>query len=72
VIGRALSIGKNAAVAVGTLVERSTRYVMLLHLPDGRFPAQVDAAALVVISSINRGSRRDYESSRFDRNPDMN
>jgi IS30 family transposase len=39
-----LIIGKNAASAVGTLVERSTRYVMLLHLPDGRFPAQVDEA----------------------------
>jgi len=39
-----LIIGKNAASAVGTLVERSTRYLMLLHLPDGRLPAQVDAA----------------------------
>ncbi len=39
-----LIIGKNAKSAVGTLVERSTRYVMLLHLPDGRLPAQVDVA----------------------------
>lgn len=31
-----LIIGKDGASAIGTVVERSTRYVMLLHLPDGR------------------------------------
>ena len=31
-----LIIGKDGASAIGTLVERATRYVMLLHLPDGR------------------------------------
>ena len=30
-----LIIGKNNASAIGTLVERSTGYTMLLHLPDG-------------------------------------
>jgi transposase, IS30 family len=39
-----LLIGRNQASAVGTLVERSTRYVMLLHLPNGRLPVQVDEA----------------------------
>jgi IS30 family transposase len=49
-----LIIGKNAASAVGTLVERSTRYVMLLHLPDGRFPVQVDAAMRKAIAKLPR------------------
>ncbi len=30
-----LVLGKNGKTAVGTLVERSTRFVILLHLPDG-------------------------------------
>ena len=31
-----LIIGKDCKTAVGTLVERTTRYVLLLHLPHGR------------------------------------
>ena len=31
-----LILGKNGRSTVGTLVEHSTRYVILLHLPDGR------------------------------------
>ncbi|MFJ9146467.1 IS30 family transposase [Streptomyces griseus] len=31
-----LIIGKDSGSAIGTLVERATRYLMLVHLPDGR------------------------------------
>jgi IS30 family transposase len=39
-----LVIGKGGKSAIGTLVERSTRFVMLLHLPDGHGAGQVAAA----------------------------
>jgi len=39
-----LIVGKNNRSAVGTLVERSTRYVLLLHLPDGREATKVNEA----------------------------
>jgi IS30 family transposase len=39
-----LIIGKDCKSAVGTLVERATRFVMLLHLPDGRDARAVDEA----------------------------
>ena len=39
-----LIIGKNNRSAVGTLVERTTRYVMLLHLPEGREAERVNDA----------------------------
>jgi IS30 family transposase len=47
-----LIIGKNGKSAVGTLVERSTRYVLLLHLPDGRQADQVDAAMRAAIAKL--------------------
>jgi transposase, IS30 family len=47
-----LMLGKNMKSAVGTLVERSTRFVLLLHLPDGRSPAQVAAAMAKAIRTL--------------------
>jgi IS30 family transposase len=38
--------------AVGTLVERSTRFVLLLHLPGGRSPAQVAEAMAKAIKTL--------------------
>ena len=36
--------GKKGKSAIGTLVERSTRYLMLLHLPNGGSAAEVELA----------------------------
>jgi transposase, IS30 family len=47
-----LIIGKDCRSAVGTLVERTTRYVMLLHLPDGREAHRVGEALRQAISAL--------------------
>jgi transposase, IS30 family len=39
-----LIMGKGNRSAIGTLVERSTRFVMLLHLPNGHSPLEVEKA----------------------------
>ena len=39
-----LVIGKHHESAIGTLVERTSRYVVLLHLPDGHGAAEVERA----------------------------
>ena len=44
--------------AIGTLVERATRFVLLLHLPDGHGADQVAAAMTEVMGTLPAGLRR--------------
>jgi IS30 family transposase len=53
-----LIIGKGARSAIGTLVERSSRYVVLLHLPHGRTAQDVRAALTRQISKLPAELRR--------------
>jgi IS30 family transposase len=47
-----LIIGGNLKSAVGTLVERTTRYVLLLHLPGGRDAHLVEQAMRQAITAL--------------------
>ena len=47
-----LVIGAGGRSAVGTLVERSTRYLLLLHLPDGKGAVHVEAAMKAAIATL--------------------
>ena len=53
-----LILGQGGRSAIGTLVERSTRFLMLLHLPDGRSADQVRAAMTVAITTLPAALRR--------------
>ena len=53
-----LIIGKDGHSAVGTLVERSTRFVILLHLPDDRRAETVQAAMRKAIIGLPNVLRR--------------
>ena len=47
-----LILGKGNTSAIGTLVERTTRYVMLLHLPDGHSAVDVRNALTKAIDQL--------------------
>ena len=53
-----LIIGANNNSAIGTLVERSTRFVMLLHLPKGRTAEAVRDAMTAKILTLPDALRR--------------
>ena len=53
-----LIIGKNSGSAIGTLVERTTRYCLLLHLPAGRGAEAVAAAVPAAIAGLPAHLRR--------------
>lgn len=47
-----LILGKNSKSAIGTLVERSSRFVMLLHLPGGQSALDVEQAMLAATKKL--------------------
>jgi IS30 family transposase len=53
-----LIAGAGNKSAIGTLVERSTRFVMLLHLPDGHGAGQVAAAMTEAMGTLPVQLRR--------------
>ena len=53
-----LIMGANNASAVGTLVERTTRFVLLLHLPGGSSPAGVQEAMVAKMATLPEQLKR--------------
>jgi transposase, IS30 family len=53
-----LILGKNGKTAIGTLVERSTRFCLLLHLPDGFDPPRVRNAMIATMGQLPAHLRR--------------
>ncbi len=53
-----LILGEGGRSAVGTLVERTTRLVLLLHLEDGRSALSVEAAMRTAVAALPEELRR--------------
>ncbi len=53
-----LIIGRLSRSAIGTLVDRTSRYVKLVHLPDGHSAAQLREGMQIVMATVPAGSRR--------------
>ena len=63
-----LLVGQNSRSAIGTLVERSTRYVMLLHLPGGQGAVEVQEA---MIAATKRLPQTMWKSLTWDQGREM-
>jgi len=63
-----LIIGRNNRSAIGTLVERSTGWTMLVHLPDGYKPEQLREPLTQQLSRLPAPLRR---SLTWDQGPEM-
>jgi IS30 family transposase len=63
-----LLVGKNNQTAIGTLVERTTGYALLVHLPEGYKPEQVAPALARKIHTLPDTLRR---SLAWDQGPEM-
>jgi len=53
-----LIIGRNGRSAIGTLVERTTRFCLLIHLPHGQHAAAVRDAMIPAINQLPQQLRR--------------
>ena len=51
-------LGTNCRSAIGTLVERTTRFVLLVHLPNGHSAPAVRDAMIPAVSSLPEQLRR--------------
>src|SRR5207247_10230497 len=63
-----LIIGKPDRAAIGTLVERTTRYLMWLHLPNGQTDEEVEKA---MVAATKRLAQTLWKSLTWDQGWEM-